>query len=133
MRPSWASSSSSNWVLRASRAPSPPGISAAAQSKGSTVTASAPPAPAARAAAAPRSRFTHGSRRLYMASSVTACWYWAAAGPDPPEAATTRPHITRAARSTAMAANWSAATGSRKPISPAASSALDPASVRARR
>ena len=56
-----ASMTSSDWVLRAIRREN--GVDApSAASKGSTVTASAPPTPAANPATVPRSRFTYGSR-----------------------------------------------------------------------
>ena len=78
-----------------------------AWSKGSTVTASAPPTPAARVASVVRSMFTHGSRRVIITGEVTACCRCAPA-PGAPQTSATRAHSRRAARSLAMVRNWSA-------------------------
>ena len=73
-----ASMTSSDWVLRAIRREN--GVDdPSAASNGATVTASAPPTPAAKPATVPRSRFTYGSRRVYIVGDATACT--AGAGP----------------------------------------------------
>ncbi len=65
-------------MLRAIRRPKASGRPSGL-SKGSTVTASAPPAPAANAATVVRSMFTQGSYLLIIGRLVTACWRFATA------------------------------------------------------
>ena len=74
-------------------------------SKGSTVTASAPPTPAANAATVVRSMFTQGSYLLSIGRLVTACWCCPRS--PVPLSSRTRRHSRRAARSLAMVVNWS--------------------------
>ncbi len=93
-------------VLRAMRRANASGRPRA-WSKGSTVTASAPPTPAASVAMVVRSMFTHGSRRDIITGDVTACCTCAPAAGAPLTSAT-RAHRRRAARSLAMVRNWSA-------------------------
>lgn len=93
-------------VLRAMRRAKASG-SPSAWSKGSTVTASAPPTPAASVAIVARSMFTQGSRRVIITGEVTTCCSCAPA-PGAPHTSATRAHSRRAARSLAMVRNWSA-------------------------
>jgi hypothetical protein len=55
-----------------------------------------------------RSRLTHGSRLVVMTEEVTACWRWARTSGAAPLASPTLSQRRRAARSPAMAVNWSA-------------------------
>lgn len=97
-----ASSTSSDWVLRAMRRAKASGRPRRA-SKGWTVTASAPPVPAAKQASVVRSMFTHGSRAVIMAEPVTACCRCPPSGA--PHTSVTRAQSRRAARSLAMVRN----------------------------
>lgn len=126
------SSSRIAWVLRAIRRAKASGRPRAV-SKGSTVTASAPPTPAARVATVVRSMFTHGSRAVIITSEVTACWRWAPAVGPAPLTSVTRDQSRRAARNLAMVRNWSSVAAKRNSSCPAASSTLSPAAVSARR
>ena len=126
-----ASMTSSDWVLRAIRREN--GVDApSAASNGATVTASAPPTPAAKPARVPRSRFTYGSRRVYIVGEATACTAGAVAG-SAPLTSSTRAHRRRAARSFAIVGNCSAVAASRSSSRRAAASAPRPAAVSARR
>lgn len=101
-----------------------------AWSKGSTVTASAPPTPAASVATVVRSMFTHGSRRAIITGEVTACW---SCPTGAPQTSVTRAHSLRAARSLAMVRNWSAVAAYRNSSCAQACSTDSPASSSSRR
>jgi len=109
------SSNSSNWVLRAVRRPNSLGRPRP-ESKGRTVTASAPPTPAAKAATVPRSRLPHGSRQVRSTVDPLACWTWPQCSSVAPLASATRAHSRRAARSRQMVRNWSASADQVKEI-----------------
>ena len=91
-------------MLRAIRRPNASGVPSGL-SKGSTVTASAPPTPAAKAATVVRSMLTQGSYLLIIGRLVTACW--CCVGSPAPLSSSTRAHSRRAARSLAMVGNCS--------------------------
>jgi hypothetical protein len=95
---------SSALVLRAIRRPNASGVPRGL-SKGTTVTASAPPTPAANAATVVRSMFTQGSYLLIIGRLVTACWCWSRT--SAPLSSRIRAQSLRAARSLAMVVNCS--------------------------
>ena len=103
-RATWDSAISSAEVLRAIRRPNASGTPSGL-SKGSTVTASAPPTPAAKAATVVRSMFTQGSYSLIIGRLVTACWRWPRSVAS--LSSRTRAQSRRAARSLAMVGNCS--------------------------
>ena len=125
------SSNSSNWVLRAVRRPNSLGRPRP-ESKGRTVTASAPPTPAAKAATVPRSKLPHGSRQVRSTVDPLACWTWPQCSSVAPLASATRAHSRRAARSRQMVRNWSASADQVKEIWSRASSTVRPWSTNAR-
>ena len=91
-------------MLRAIRRPNASG-GPSGLSKGSTVTASAPPTPAAKAATVVRSMFTQGSYLLIIGRLVTACW--CCSRTLVPLSSRTRAQSRRAARSLAIVVNCS--------------------------
>ena len=101
-------------MLRAIRRPKASG-SPSGLSKGSTVTASAPPTPAANAATVVRSMLTQGSYRLIIGRLVTA---WIRIGTSAaPLSSSIRAHSRRAARSLAMVGNCAAVAANRNSTS----------------
>ncbi len=126
-----ASSTRSDWVLRAMRRAKASGRPRRT-SKGCTVTAPAPPMPAPKQASVVRSMFTHGSRPVIIAEEVTACCAWPPCA-GTPQASATRDQRVRAARNFAIVRNWSAVAAYRNSICPNASSTGRPAPVSARR
>ena len=104
-----------------------------AASKGSAVRVSAPLATAAKAPTVARSMLTQGSRRLRPRGEVTAWIVAACAASPPPDAATTRDHIRRSARSLAISIGRSRPIGARKPSWRQAASSSTPAAVMRRR
>ncbi|WP_390624235.1 hypothetical protein [Fodinicola feengrottensis] len=115
-------------ILRAKESGRP-----SAESKGSTVIASAPPTPAPKQANVVRSMLTHGSRRVIIAADVTACCRCARTPALAPLTSVTRDHSRRAARSLAMVRNWSAVAAYRNSSCWHAWSTVRPASVSARK
>ena len=129
-RPRWDSASSRLEVLRAIRRENSSG-SPTGLSKGTTVTASAPPTPAAKAATVVRSMLTQGSYLLIIGRLVTA-WTRSSTG-SAPLSSSTRPQSRRTARSLAIVTNWSSVAASLSSTSPAASVTGKPAASSRRR